>query len=809
MLVSRSIRLWFVFLFGFLLFLNSGATPTHASPVYTVNPVPFVYVSPYPGTVFASAQTSIVVRHAEPLLSSTVNSSLFYVVGTHTGVHAGRVTLSPDAHTIFFEPALAFAPGEQVRVSVQPGLTTQAGDTLPGTQWTFRVSTKPYPYEPTTSSLVAPVNEQFTKTITAGSQPAPSVSAVKLLRTWSMPAYITAPDIDTHITVTTTGEALAEGYLFAAPFWHPGHLYGQYTMIFDDRANLVYYLKHSATAVDFKLQPDGQISYFNSEKQLFSVFDNTYHEVGTWQAGNGYKQDHHDLVLMPNGHALLMIYHAEPFDLSPYGGSVTGIVYSLIIQEVDQDRNVYFEWNSLDHIPVTDTNQLLTGVEVDYIHGNALELDTDGNILLSSRHLSEITKINRTTGDIIWRLGGKQNQFTFIGDATLPNVGAFSFQHDIRRLANGNITLFDNGNDFADAGVRGSRGVEYQLDEAAKTATLVREFRSVPDVYSYYMGNVQRLPNGNTLVGWGGGYLDPLATPRQSITEFTSDGQMALSATFDSGAFVSYRAFRYPWHGYPTTPPTLVAVTNTLPISLYYSWNGATDVVSYTVAGGVTPDALTSFAIQPKTGFEELTTLRNAQDGTCFFRVTPYDKTGKPTLASNIVYLGDLLCPGHVSISPSDAISRTFDLQSAAGPVTVLLSTEAGTVVTATVLTLMSAAEIPVIPPPLDWTGLRFTLGAFDTGSLLGAAMATESFGAPLYLTLDYGALETPGLSSVYLAGWDAVHQEWTSNGIALLSNDTLSKQLAVAVTSPGAYARLTGNRLFFPDIQAQKIVSQ
>ena len=108
---------------------------------------------------------------------------------------------------------------------------------------------------------------------------------------------------------------------------------------------------------------------------------------------------------------------------------------------------------------------------------------------------------------------------------------------------------------------------------------------------------------------------------------------------------VSYRAFRFPWHGYPTTPPTLVAVTNTLPISLYYSWNGATEVVSYTVSGGTLADAMTDFAVQAKTGFEEQTGLENAPPGACFFRVTPYDNLGQKNLASNIAYLGDALCP--------------------------------------------------------------------------------------------------------------------------------------------------------------------
>src|SRR5690606_33427409 len=112
------------------------------------------------------------------------------------------------------------------------------------------------------------------------------------------------------------------------------------------------------------------------------------------------------------------------------------------------------------------------GDYIDYAHGNAVELDSDGNILISSRHMNEITKIDRTTGEIIWRWGGKNNEFTFVNDTL-----AFSFQHDIRRLPNGNVTLFDNGNHHKPPR---SRAVEYELDEVNKTATVVWQYPEEP-----------------------------------------------------------------------------------------------------------------------------------------------------------------------------------------------------------------------------------------------------------------------------------------------------------------------------------------
>ena len=225
------------------------------------------------------------------------------------------------------------------------------------------------------------------------------------------------------------------------------------------------------------------------------------------------------------------------------GGNPAATVYGLIVQEVDTNRHVVFEWRSWDHIDITDSNQDLTTQVIDLIHGNAVGLDFDGNLLISSRHLDEVTKINRQTGDIIWRWGGKRNQFTFVGDNR-----RFSHQHDIRLLPNGHYTLYDNGNGLTP---EYSRALEYVLDQTNKTATLVWEYRNTPDVFAWGMGNVQRLPNGNTMIGWG--------TAVPTLTEVTPDGRKAFELTMDS-THQSYRAFRFPWEGRPSWPPTLVAV---------------------------------------------------------------------------------------------------------------------------------------------------------------------------------------------------------------------------------------------------------
>ena len=90
----------------------------------------------------------------------------------------------------------------------------------------------------------------------------------------------------------------------------------------------------------------------------------------------------------------------------------------------------------------------------------------------------------------MWRLGGsdsKNNQFTFLNDTKDGYVG-FSFQHSAAETADGTLLLFDNGNTKPTAE---SRAVEYQLDEVAKTATRVWEYKPSPPMYANNMGNVQ------------------------------------------------------------------------------------------------------------------------------------------------------------------------------------------------------------------------------------------------------------------------------------------------------------------------------
>ena len=182
----------------------------------------------------------------------------------------------------------------------------------------------------------------------------------------------------------------------------------------------------------------------------------------------------------------------------------------------------------------------------DFFHINSVDLDDDGNLLISSRSMQTVYKIDRS-GKILWRLGGKSNDFD-IG----PGAD-FAWQHDARRQPDGTLTIFDNG--ATPAVEKLSRGLILELDEQAMTATLLRQYTH-PKILSGSQGSVQLLANGNVFVGWG---------EAPHVSEFDCSGRMLFDAMLGA-KYQSYRAFRLPWTGRPAEAPA-IAVSRARPAS--------------------------------------------------------------------------------------------------------------------------------------------------------------------------------------------------------------------------------------------------
>ena len=331
----------------------------------------------------------------------------------------------------------------------------------------------------------------------------------------------------------------------------------------------------------------------------YVIFDHSYREIARFGAANGYEGDHHEFLITPEDTALITIYSKVPMDLSGVGGPVDGLVLDGIVQELDiQSGKLIFEWHSLDHIGLEESmyepSAELKGA-FDYFHINSIDPMPGGYLLISARRTSAVYKVDRKTGEIIWRLGGKYSDFD-MGYGTRTD-----WQHDARCHPDGTITIFDNGGVQKDVQ---SRGIVIEVDEDKMSATLVGEYTHPDKILAATQGNLQVLPNGNVFVGWGS---EPF------YSEFGQDGKLLYHASFPSQV-ESYRAFRFPWKGQPEDRPAVVAEAGPDDrVTIYVSWNGATEVDTWQVLAGGGPDKLEPAGSATRRGFETAVTLSTSE----------------------------------------------------------------------------------------------------------------------------------------------------------------------------------------------------
>jgi hypothetical protein len=332
----------------------------------------------------------------------------------------------------------------------------------------------------------------------------------------------------------------------------------------------------------------------------YVIMDRSYREIAHVQAGFGPETgDLHEFQLTPKGTALLTAYRIVHRDLSSIGGPADARVADSMFQEVDvATGKVLFTWHSVGHVgfgesydPVPARDAPASAPVWDYFHINSIELEPNGNYLISARNTWAAYEIDRKTGKVLWRLGGKKSSFE-MGKGT-----RFAWQHDARRQPDGTVTIFDDEGAPPEAPV--SRAIRLRLDRKAHTATLVRA-DSVPGVLTSSQGNAQQLPNGDLFVGWG-------AVPR--YTEFDARGRVVYDATFSAGDD-SYRSYRFPWVGKPRTRPAIAVAGNG---TVYASWNGATRVARWRVVAGPDAEDLHEVGGGPKTGFETALTVTTVQ----------------------------------------------------------------------------------------------------------------------------------------------------------------------------------------------------
>jgi Arylsulfotransferase (ASST) len=578
-----------------------------------------VDVSPAPETDTANPATQISFLGVPAARIHVVS-----VVGRHSGAHAGHLEAYSQADGASFVPSSPFDAGERVLVHAVIGAgsstaSTQAGGGAGGKQvsFSFRVDT-PYP--------------------TANVPPYKNLQAAPA----DYESFATMPGVKAPIlSVTTPDQDPAAGDVFTTNGPGPG-AYGP--LIYTPQGRLVWFdqLSGGRTAEDLSVQSyegrrdltfwQGKVLSLGFGQGEDVVLNSRYEHVATVKGGNGLKADLHEFQIEPDGIAYVTAYNPIRCDLSSAEGSAKGAIVDAAVQEVDIKTGlVRWEWHSLDHVAVAESETSPPkGVPWDWFHLNSIDLEPDGNVLISARSTWAAYQLEGGSGKILWRLGGLKSSFE-MGPGTKT-----AWQHDGRVLPNGEVTLFDDGSNPPVHAQ--SRAVRIRLDLRNHTATLTKAYTHPgAPLLSASQGNMQTLANGNAVVGYGG-----LA----QISEFAAGGALLFDAHLPyTEAF--YRGFRFPWSARPASPPAVAANLNNTgeETIVRTSWNGATEVASWRVLAGKDPKSLAPQATIAAQGFESSTILTKKY---AYAAVQALDSAGRVLGTSTAVPVGsyDSALPG-------------------------------------------------------------------------------------------------------------------------------------------------------------------
>ncbi|KAF2704340.1 hypothetical protein K504DRAFT_507347 [Pleomassaria siparia CBS 279.74] len=449
-------------------------------------------------------------------------------------------------------------------------------------------------------------------------------------------------------------ELVSPGYVFLAPYRNvdPGpYIYdndGQ--LIWSGAGTLGSSTAHNPHVCTYKKKD--HICFFQGHQHHGwarghgIIMDNRYRVVQTVEAvGSASTTDMHEFRLIHEGKtALVTIYQPRAYDLSPFGvGPGLGWIQDSVFQEIDVETgDLIFEWRALDHIApsfsytciaCTDTSGdgLTADTPWDFFHINSIDKNADGDYLISARHVGAVYKISGQDGRVLWELQGANPTFK---EKNLH----FSSQHHALWVKENQthtiISLFDNASNTFNITNPESRGMLIGIDHVERTATTLQTWEAPEKggILSGSQGNMQLLPDGNTLIGWGDHafYSEHL---------FTGETVMYAKLAYWESNVMMYRCNKFPWVAAPLTTPSLwtysMTGTNDSALVTYVSWNGATEVHywNFYVADSASgPWELASTAL--KSGFETEHHIQTSKDWTFAEAV---DKNGIPLKRSGVV----------------------------------------------------------------------------------------------------------------------------------------------------------------------------
>jgi len=522
-------------------------------------------VLPFPGTPDASPGTSVDFPAVSPRQIASVK-----VVGSRSGIHAGRLSAQPDHGGTAFTPKRQFVQGERVSVTANlRSVVAGAASGAPGSRrlaFSFSVERPAGVPGTTESDMMGGAGKRAASTSSSGTH------SFVTHPTWHVP-WITTSGDDTD---TTSGRIFLSAQ-------NSGQ---NAAYMVNGKGQIQWYHPTKGLAANTRVQQYKHHPVITFWQGGFSsppgagrgedlILNSSYKTLHTVRPGNGFEKqgfDLHDFTLTPQGTAFAAVWTPVHRNLTSVGGPVNGTVFDWIIQEIDvATGKVVWEWHALGHVPIKYTyNRVVPGGTLEYFHLNSIEQVAGGNIVISARNTWAVYEINKKTGRIMWTLGGKHSSFRMGPGAQ------FYWQHHATLRSGGRLTVFDDGSSPREEPQ--SRALELHISTKTHQATVMHAYTHKKPVLASSEGSVELLGNHNVFVGWGSAPF---------FSEYTPGGRQIFSDGFDH-PIESYRAYRLPWTGHPPWSPG-IAVRKTSSanhFNVYASWNGATELGAWRVLGG-------------------------------------------------------------------------------------------------------------------------------------------------------------------------------------------------------------------------------
>lgn len=333
------------------------------------------------------------------------------------------------------------------------------------------------------------------------------------------------------------------GYYFLVPYKMDKSINPFTLLILNKNGEPLFYktVNHSS---DFKIQPNGSITYFSNNKHF--VLNYQFEIIDSVACVGGAETDSHDFIILPNGHYILIGRETVEADYSNQfyfmkqhkpGSNHAKVKYG-IIQELDKDKKLVYQWSTKNLFKPQDADlfYLKDTQNIDLTHFNSIDVDDEGNYIVSARYFNEVFKVNKLDSSIMWHMGGKRNEIKVLND-TIPFYG----QHDARIIAPYTISIFDNGYTF-DSLRHSVRALEYKINDKNKTALLNWEYIYPARLISEANGNVQQLPNNHVLISYG---KIEFGTPNLTFEIINKKSKKAVLQAYFTDTMGTYRTFYY------------------------------------------------------------------------------------------------------------------------------------------------------------------------------------------------------------------------------------------------------------------------